>query len=259
MTIEFAAVVGDEPFACGRSYAGEAGAPFTPADLRAFVQDVSLLTRDGVEQPVALDVRSPWQQGSVALLDFEDGSAACAAGTTAVNVTVTGQVPPGDYRGLLFSNGVPQALNHADPAAQPPPLQAGSMSWGWLQGYRFLMAEVVAMPAADAGPAGSALLHLGSAACAGNPGAGNIQCARANRNRVHLDDFEPGSHRVVIDLARLFAGIDLRETTTCHSSGPGCASFFERVGLDLAAGSAREGQALYRAEPLEASAGEGAP
>lgn len=260
VTIRFRAVVGEEPFACGRSYLDAAGTRFTPADLRAFVQDVSLLTLDGDEQPVALDVRAPWQQGSVALLDFEDASGACAAGTSATNVEVTGEVPAGEYRGLVFTNGVPEALNHADPALQPPPLQAGSMSWGWLQGYRFLMAEVVATAAADAGPAGSALLHLGSTACSGNPGSGSIRCARANRNRVRLDGFEPGSDRVVLDVAPLTSGIDLRQITTCHSSGPGCAPFFERVGLDLADGSAVEGQALYRVAPAgeEAPAGEGA-
>jgi uncharacterized repeat protein (TIGR04052 family) len=145
----------------------------------------------------------------------------------------------------VFSNGVPEALNHADPAGLPPPLQAGSMTWGWLLGYRFLMAEVVARPG-DAGAPGSALLHVGSSACTGNPSQGGVQCARANRNRVRLDDFDPDADEVIVDVARLLSGIDLNALTTCHSSGAECAAFFERVGLDLAAGSALDHQELYR-------------
>lgn len=254
VSLRFRAVVDGAPFACGTSYLDAAGVRFTPADLRAFVQDVSLLTADGAEQPVVLDVRPPWQEGTVALIDFEDGSGACAAGTRDVNAEVSGTVPLGDYRGLAFSNGVPEARNHADPATLPPPLQAGSMTWGWLLGYRFLMAEVVALPG-DAGVAGSALLHVGSSGCSGNPGAGGIHCAKANRNRVRLADFDPDSDVVVIDLAPLFSGIDLSQVTTCHSSGPECAPFFERVGIDLPAGSASERQLVYHVEPL----GEGAP
>jgi uncharacterized repeat protein (TIGR04052 family) len=252
--VRFRAVVADEPFACGATYAGADGVAFAGADLRAFVQDVALLDANGVEVPVALDVRPPWQQGSVALIDFEDGSAACAAGTRDVNLEVSGMVPQGDYRGLVFSNGVPEALNHADPAQLPPPLQAGSMTWGWLLGYRFLMAEVVALPG-DAGAPGSALLHVGSAACTGNPSQGGVTCGRANRNRVRLDDFDPDEDVVLVDLGRLFAGVDLTAVTTCHSSGAECEPFFERVGLDLALGSAIEPQQLYRVGALD----EGAP
>ncbi|MBL7825305.1 MAG: hypothetical protein JNJ57_01650 [Saprospiraceae bacterium] len=46
---------------------------------------------------------------------------------------------------VKFSVGVPQSLNHADPAAQPPgsPLapQNPSMHWGWSAGYRFAAIE----------------------------------------------------------------------------------------------------------------------
>ena len=248
--IRFRAVVADEPFACGATYLDANGVAFSGADLRAFVQDLALLGADGVEQPVSLDVRPPWQQGSVALIDFEDGSAACSAGTRDVNLEVSGTVPEGDYRGLVFSNGVPEELNHADPARLPPPLQAGSMTWGWLLGYRFLMAEVVARPG-DAGPPRSALLHVGSGSCTGNPSQGGVACARANRNRVRLDDFDPDEDAVLVDLGRLFAGIDLSRVWTCHSSGAECEVFFDRVGIDLSAGGALDRQELYRVGALD--------
>lgn len=248
--VRFRAAVGDETFACGSTYVSSAGVSFTPADLRLFVQDVTLITADGREQPIQLDVRAPWQLDDVALLDFEDASGGCLAGTSELNFEVTGQVPVDDYRGLAFTNGVPEADNHADPTRLAPPLQAGSMSWGWLLGFRFLMAEVATTGAgADAGAPGSALLHVGSTACSGSPNAGGITCDKPNRNRVRLPDFDPESDAVVVDIAGLFADTDLGQVTTCHSSGEQCAPFFERVGLSLDDGSATERQTLYRSEP----------
>lgn len=250
--LRFAARVGTEPFACGTTYRATGGEEFTPADLRLFVQDVALIDGAGVEQPVALDVRAPWQIESVGLIDFEDASGRCIAGTRERNVELTGRVPAGDYRGIAFSNGVPEALNHADPSQLPPPLQAGSMSWGWLSGYRFLMAEVAGSGAVgDAAAAGSALLHVGSTACSGSTAAG-IACSKSNRNRVRLDDFEAASDAIVIDLGELFGDMDLGTITTCHSSGEDCAALFARIGLDLESGSPSDGQRIYRVEPASA-------
>jgi uncharacterized repeat protein (TIGR04052 family) len=249
--LRFRASVAGEPFACGTTYVSSSGVNFTPADLRLFVQDVALVTADGREQAVLLDVRSPWQIENVALLDFEDASGACLAGTRNLNLEVIGNVPRGDYRGLAFTNGVPEVLNHADPSQLPPPLQAGSMSWGWLLGYRFLMAEVTGTGTrSDAAAPGSALLHVGSTACSGTPGAGGIACSKPNRNRVRLAEFDSDVDAVVIDVAELFAETDLGQVTTCHSSGAECAPFFERVGLDLELGSATERQRIYRVEPI---------
>lgn len=250
MRLRFQAMVGSQPFACGQSYVSSAGVSFTPADLRLFVQDVALITSDGMEQPITLDVRAPWQLEDVALLDFEDGTSGCLAGTSELNVEVTGHVPDGDYRGLVFSNGVPETRNHADPTLLPPPLQAGSMAWGWLLGYRFLMAEVAELGTpADAAVPGSALLHVGSTACSGNPSAGGITCNKPNRNRIRLAEFDTDSDAVIVDLAGLFDGTDLSQVTTCHSSGDECAPFFERVGINLDNGTPTQRQALYRVAP----------
>jgi uncharacterized repeat protein (TIGR04052 family) len=246
--VRFQAMVGTEPFACGGEYLSSTGVSFTPADLRLFVQDVALIASDGSEQAIALDVRAPWQLERVALIDFEDASGGCLSGTSAMNVEITGRVPAGDYRGLAFSNGVPEGDNHADPTRLPPPLQVGSMSWGWLQGYRFLMAEVAAVGGANAtgSAGGSALLHLGSTACSGNPSAGSIVCHKPNRNRIRLREFVPDADVVVVDLAALFGDIDLQQVTTCHSSGEQCAGLLERVGVDPEDGTAMDGQAFYR-------------
>jgi uncharacterized repeat protein (TIGR04052 family) len=198
-------------------------------------------------------VRPPRQTASVALLDFEDASGACLAGTRELNLEITGRVPRGDYRGAVFTNGVPEELNHADPSRLPPPLQAGSMSWGWLLGYRFLVAEIAAVGGgAEASALGSALLHVGSTACSGNPSAGGVVCAKRNRNRVRFPDFVVEHDVIVVDVAELFDDLNLDAVTTCHSSGTDCAPFFERIGIDLESGVATAGQRIYRVEPRAA-------
>lgn len=248
--IRFRARVEDELFACGSTYTSDGGVTVTPRDLRFFVQDLALLTSSGEEEPVLLDVLPPWQLADVALLDFEDGSGSCSGGTAAVNIEVVGHVRPGSYRGLVFTNGVPDTLNHADPATLPPPLQAGSMSWGWLLGYRFLMAELMATDAVDGSLPGSALLHVGSTGCSGSPAQGTIHCQRPNRNRVALPAFELDSDVVVVDVAELFAGLDLSHVTTCHSSDESCADLLERMGVPRGDGSTPVEQRLYRVEAL---------
>jgi hypothetical protein len=96
---------------------------------------------------------------------------------------------------------------------------------------------------------GSALLHLGSTACSGNPSAGGITCSKPNRNRIRLPEFDPDVDAVVIDLAELFGDMDLATVTTCHSSGDDCAPLFERIGVDMTSGTPSDGQRIYRVEP----------
>jgi hypothetical protein len=156
VTIQFRAAVGEAEFACGEAYAqqGATEATVTPQDLRFFVENVRLIDADDKEVPLLMDERAPFQTSKVALLDFEDGSGACANGNPELNSTITGKVPPGNYVGVVFSTAVPEDLNHADPTTLPAPLQAGGMTWGWLFGFRFLKAEMVPVLEGGAGGAG---------------------------------------------------------------------------------------------------------
>ncbi len=247
--IGFQARVADEDFACGQVYegVGSTASLAEPQDLRFFVSDVRLIEADGREEPVALDTRAPWQLPEVALLDFEDASGLCASGTVDTNSTLTGRVFPGEYVGVAFRVSVPEALNHDDPAALPAPLELGSMSWGWLLGYRFMRAEMA--PVGEDGPvAGAALLHLGSTACSGNPQAGTVVCANPNRNEVRLDGFDPTTSTIVADVAALFADTDLSQDSLCHSTGELCAGPFEKLGVDLSTGSPLPAQSVFRLE-----------
>jgi len=249
ITIQFAAKVGEQDFECGQVYSdlGSSGSDAEPQDLRFFVSEVRLIEAGGREEPVAIDVRAPWQTADVALLDFEDGSGLCVSGNQAVNSTLTGSVFPGDYVGIAFRVSVPEELNHQDPALQPAPLEFGTMSWGWLLGYRFLRAELAPVDESGAVP-GAALVHLGSTACSGNPAAGTVVCQNSNRSDVRLDEFDSTTSSVVIDVGALFASVDLSEDSPCHSTGELCSGPFSSLGIDLETGAASGGQTVFRVE-----------
>lgn len=149
--------------------------------------------------------------------------------------------------GLEFEVEVPEELNHDDPATLAAPLELGTMSWGWLLGYRFLRAEMA--PVDESGPvAGGALLHLGSTACSGNPAAGTVVCQNPNRADVRLSGFDALTSRVVLDLGALFAGTDLTLDSLCHSTGELCSAPFDSLGLDLTTGAASGEQTAFRVE-----------
>jgi uncharacterized repeat protein (TIGR04052 family) len=290
VTIRFKATLGDAAFACGQTYEdqGTRATTVVPQDLRFFVEGVRLIDTNDNEVPVALDERAPFQSKEVALLDFEDGSAACINGNADLNSTITGKVPPGNYVGIVFSTAVPEELNHADPTTLPAPLQAGGLSWGWLFGYRFIVAEVVAAHqsrdsgaggqggggaevgdggahhAAGAGDAGGepghgpaspgGLFHLGSVECSNSEEPEIARppaaaCAKPFRNEIRLEGFNPTNNVIVADVGALFSSVDLSRESTCHSfSGEACPLFFEAVGLDYATGDRTRGQTFFRVE-----------
>ena len=130
VTLNFTALVNDREATCGVTHEniGAEGSTVEFQDLRFYISDVRLLTADG---EVKLELTSnQWQHQDVALLDFEDGSARCAeSGNEAMNSTVTGSAPAGEYTGLVFNMGVPFSLNHADVATAPTPLNVSSMWW----------------------------------------------------------------------------------------------------------------------------------
>ncbi|MET0339467.1 MAG: MbnP family copper-binding protein [Polyangiales bacterium] len=285
VTLRFKAKVGEEDFACGRFYAGQGktGASITPRDFRFFVENVRLLAEDGREVPVQLDERTPYQTPDLALLDFTSGEGRCTSGDEGTNLTITGSVPAGKYRGIAFSNGVPQRLNHADPTLAPAPLQAPGASWNWLLGYRFVMAEALTSEyrpsdagmamggghgaAEDAGtPAPTTLgasmgdagmtmattpgigtAHLGSTACSGNPALG-ITCQKPNRTEIRLAGFDPSVHTIVADFGAIFRESDLKAGAECHSGGELCVPIFRAFGVDFTTGKPLPTQSVFRIE-----------
>jgi uncharacterized repeat protein (TIGR04052 family) len=242
--VHFKAQVFDRDFACGRTYddMGSTHVEVEPADLRFYVQDLRLIDDDGVEVPVQLKTRDPWQTERVSLLDFEDGTGACGQGNELMNSEIDGTVPAGDYSGVVFSNGVPEELNHEDPLDHPAPLQFQELTWGWLTGFRFFVAEV------HAAVGGVGALHVGSSSCSGDPKRGAAACAHANRNEIRLDDFDPDRNSIVVDVGAIFQDTDLTRDAQCHSSGMDCEPMFESVGLDFESGERLEAHPAFRVE-----------
>lgn len=251
--IRFKAKINGEDFACGRTYRG-VGSPqvsVTPSDLRFFVQDVRLYDAKGKAVPVMLAERSPWQVPSVALLDFADQTGACNHGTAETNTEIVGTVPEGDYHGLSFVNGVPEELNHEDPLKHPPPLQATDLTWGWLTGFKFFVAELkhVADPDSDAGGVdafGGGLLHVGSAACTVIGSA--TTCRRPNRNLIRFLNFDPSKNVIAIDIGVLFTTTDLTQDLQCHSDIDACEPLFASVGVAWSSGASGTNQIVFRVE-----------
>jgi len=203
--LQFGAVVGEAPFACGARYQ-VGGVGMEARDLRFYVSDVRLVRNDGTEVPLELEQDGLWQHQGVALLDFEDATGGCRNGTAQTRNVVSGMAPAGDYRGLRFTMGVPMELNHINQATAPSPLSLTALFWSWNAGYKFLRAEVLS----DGLPQGF-FVHLGSTLCTpeGRATQPATDCRNGNRVTVDIPDFDPSSDRVVFDLARLLEGTAL--------------------------------------------------
>jgi uncharacterized repeat protein (TIGR04052 family) len=257
VTIRFRASVAERDFSCLERYdnIGSSKTSARPGDFRFYVQDLELIDKAGKQVAVELDERAPWQTQDVALLDFEDGQGRCH-GTPETNTTITGTVPAGEYNGVVFTNGVPEALNHLDQSTQPAPLDVTDLYWAWLSGYRFIVAELVRDEAADedAGVAlpGIGIMHIGSTSCSRDMG-----CTKPNRNVVRLPGFDPSSDVIVADVAAIFADTDVAEDMQCHAADEICAPMFARVGLDFKTGDSLDTQKVYRVAPAQAGEGAG--
>jgi uncharacterized repeat protein (TIGR04052 family) len=237
------AQVGTETFACGRQYpnVGSARSTIEGTEFKFFVHDVKLVAADGREVNVTLTQDELWQNGDVALLDFEDGSGGCANGNRETHAAIEGTVPRGEYRGLRFTMGVPFARNHLDLASQPSPLSLTRMFWAWNSGYKFLRLDL------KTNGAQNWMVHLGSAECtpAGAASVVPTQCQRPNRVAVALNDFDPTRDAVVFDIAELLRDADVsrnqpKSASGCMS-GPAdmdCTSLFVALGLPHAASPA---------------------
>lgn len=282
VTIRFQAKVGPQVFRCGESYAiGTPPVQVTPTDFRFYVSDVALVNAAGQAVPVTLKQDGKWQFQSVALLDFEDKSGACANGTPEMRDRIVGTVPPGDYRSLRFTLGVPFALNHADATLATSPLNLTSLWWNWQGGYKFLRIDLaMAMPAPAVGhpapthhtkgdqgeanhrkphtaghesQAGFAI-HLGSTACqASNTLHPPTRCDNPNRAVVSLP-FNPTQDVVIADLAALVDSTNLamnqpHTPAGCMASPDDrdCLGIMHNLGLPFQ-GQASPGQVFFRVE-----------
>ena len=258
MTLSFAARVGDTPFSCSEVIrgVGTTAATVEPLDFRLYVHDVRLITASGREVPFRLADDGKWQSGGVALLDFEDRTGTCVNGTAETNTALRGTAPPGSYTGLKLKIGVPFALNHADAATAPSPLNLSGLFWGWNGGHKFVRidARVVGSSGGELAETSAFNIHLGSVHCRGGANA-VTSCDRPDIGEVVLRDFDPAVTQMLVDYQALVAATDL---THDLGGAPGCMSdaddadcpnLLARLGVNPSSGQPDASQqALFRVE-----------
>jgi uncharacterized repeat protein (TIGR04052 family) len=235
--LSFEAVVHGEPVACGRTFAniGTTRSSITISDIRWYVSNIELVSASGTAVPVALEQDGKWQSGTVALLDFEDGSATCANGTPDTRAVVTGSAPAGEYVGVRFTVGLPFDVNHRDPTTQPSPLNLSRMFWNWNAGYKFARIDMK-----STGQPQGWVLHLGSTTCGpgGGPTVVPATCTHENAPRVSLAPFDAARDVIRFDLGALLAesNVDSNQKDTAAGCMSGqtdddCAGIFKTLGL----------------------------
>lgn len=222
VAVRFAATVGGEAVSCDRTYAGIGGTAASAklADARLFVSGVELQNAAG--EWVTLELtEDEWQQQGVALLDFEDGTGACAdSGTAQTNLTVRGVAPDEVYTGVRYTVGIPSALNHNDNATAGAPFDVPGMFWNWRGGYKFVRVDW----AVEGGAVARWNVHVGSTGCVSDSPttAPDEACGRANAARIELEGLDLDADAVTVDLAALVAGADV--SVNVQDSPPGCMS-----------------------------------
>ena len=256
--IKFKAKYGAEDLECGRWYdnPGVSKVRVTVQDFRWFVEEVRLIKKDGAEVKMDFDDRSPVQTKDVAMLDFTDGTGRCETGSADVNTTITGKAPRGEYTGIVFVNGVPEALNHANITEAKPPLQDTTLYWSWRSGYRFIVNELFIEEGASELPEGdggvrddptSKFIHIGSGGCTETPP--NYTCTRSNRSVIKLDNFDPSKNVITADLAKVFENIDLKaQDVQCHGANPVCKPGYEAFGVSFDTGMPQDTQTVFGVE-----------
>jgi uncharacterized repeat protein (TIGR04052 family) len=253
-TVRFAARVGSEVFQCGKSYA-TLGTPVAPQaeamDLRFYVHDVVLLTAQGAEHPLTLDSNA-YQTSGVGMLDFENAEGACTQGDATVNTELSGSAQPGPHDRVRFTLGVPTELNHQDLTSQPSPLNKSSLFWSWRMGHIFLAATTRAPAPGTMTGFREHLTHVGATECTGDPTSGTsvVSCAKTNRPTYTLP-VNPDTQAIVFDLRALKEGLDITQSTGCHSSTEVCSTPFAHLGITWSTGALTpETQTVFRAESL---------
>ena len=271
VTIDFAAVAGTTPINCASNLAdlGITNAQGKLQDLRFYISNVKLVKRDGSEAALTLAATDNFNatkgSDSVTLIDLEDKTGSCA-GTPAMNTSIKGTAPAGDYVGVKMTLGVPFSMNHTDqtadvsvtPAAINNAVNPG-MAWSWAGGRKFTKIEVTN----SSWTAPTFNVHLGSTGCTGtNAAAGQVEkCSRPNRLDFGFASFNPETQKVAIDVKALLSANDVTVNgpptpisgivngpTGCMSGATDyeCAEIFNALGLDLTTGLTLNGGSTQR-------------
>lgn len=203
--VKFKPEVRGQPLSCTATYSdmGRTATTLQLLDFKLYVHDVVLVRANGERHPLALEEDGKWQRGSLALLDFEDGTGTCDTGSPEVRTELVGSAPHHeDYTGLEFKLGVPEELNHLEAANQPAPLNLPGMFWSWKGGYKYMRLDVRSRSNA------AFFFHLGASGCTGSA-PGEYACSNSNRAPISLSGFNPERNEIVLDVDSFYASSDL--------------------------------------------------
>ncbi|CAA6812696.1 MAG: Unknown protein [uncultured Sulfurovum sp.] len=266
ISLDFKAIVGDQgALLCSESNGnakvynnlGTSLASGTINDFRFFVSEVKLKMSDNTTQTLMLTNNDNQYysetNGSVAILDFEDGTGDCVnRGNDASTYTsIVGKINSNaTVTGVEFTVGVPFALNHVE-FSDIPALNKTSMSWSWASGRKFTKFEI--NPSDANNSTGDIFnFHLGSTGCSDADANGITDaCTQPNRIALSFDNFDPATNKVVVDYSKLLTYVDITKNLGgakgCMSAldDPECMAstgeMFNLVGLD---DTSKEGKCL---------------
>ena len=238
VAIRFAAAVGDKAFSCAEKYEGigTTASAVQVTDFRFFASNVRLVRADGAEVPVALTQDGLWQNGGIALVDFEDATGTCTNGTPETRYVIEGTAPQGNYTGVRFALGLPFEVNHREVTLQASPLNLSRMFWNWNAGYKFMRLDI-----RSTGQPKGWMLHLGSTGCTpgDSPTVAPQSCKNANLAAIDVP-YVAGRDVIKFDLKALLAesNVDANQEKTAMGcmSGPTdteCAPLFKQLGLAI--------------------------
>lgn len=267
--LKFKALANSQEIECGKTYEniGVSKSKVSIADFRLYISNVMLIDDKGQEVPLKLEQDKKWQNGNIALLDFENKSGDCSSGTTDINKEIKGTIAKGNYKSLKFTLGLPFEQNHQDATKADSPLNLSSMFWTWNMGYRFTKIDLKTDATSK-----DYYIHLGSTGCMSSEmskmstkdegshshmsmGADKApsMCKNPNRPEIKLDNFDIEKNTVVADLSALLESTDLNPVThSCmiNPAGEGCqnvAGLMNNFGLKFA-DSESKGQKFFRVE-----------
>ena len=233
--IQFALTYDDAAFSCDHKFVVD-GLAWQLSQLQFYISEIEVK-----------DARNNWQSASIEVESSVEEITAAENPTTAKTTTsssvalmggICGQaqtwqvnlaspIARGAIRGLKFTLGVPQHLNHLNPLTQPSPLNQSDMFWTWQLGYKFVRMEL-------ASPNHQWIFHLGSTGCqsASPVRPPEAPCLFPNRPTIVLDNFT-FENTIALDLSALLKDIKLSQDNSCQSAQELalCQRLFERVGI----------------------------
>lgn len=244
---------------CGTEVSSVAGIPVSGSnglfvkDARFYVHDIKFVLGDGSTVDAALVPDGKWQNSSVALLDFEDGTSDCSAeGTQETNKIIRTKRPPGNIVGLEFKVGVPYNLNHMSETTGAAPFNVTKMQWEWLRGFIFMKFD---WKTTDSGSTVNSVFHLGSTGCSGT--LPSVTCNYPNRPTIRVTHatgniWNPAVNPVYFDIQKLLDTTDSKAAALGCMPGntnAECAKAITRSGLISASGASSGTHAAFYLKP----------